>query len=74
MPLVIGKDDLMRIREKYPIGCRVELVKMDDLQAPPKGTQGTVSWVDDIGTVFVDWDNGGSLGAINGEDIIRRIS
>ena len=32
-----------RLREQYPVGCRVELLKMDDRQAPPIGTLGTVS-------------------------------
>ena len=30
------------IRKRYPIGSRVELVFMDDIQAPPVGTKGTV--------------------------------
>lgn len=30
------------IRKRYPIGTRVELVFMDDIQAPPVGTKGTV--------------------------------
>lgn len=30
------------LREKYPAGCRVKLTKMDDVQAPPIGTFGTV--------------------------------
>ena len=49
------------------------LVKMDDIQAPPVGTQGTVRFVDDIGTVHVSWDNGSSLGAAMGADIIKRV-
>jgi len=30
------------LRREYPAETRVELVKMDDLQAPPAGTLGTV--------------------------------
>lgn len=30
------------IRSQYPAGTRVELVQMDDAQAPPAGTLGTV--------------------------------
>ena len=60
-------------KEKYKRGDRVELVKMDDIQAPPVGTQGTVRFVDDIGTVHVSWDNGSSLGAAMGADIIKRV-
>jgi hypothetical protein len=56
-------------------GARVELVSMNDSyrQMPP-GLQGTVDFVDDTGTVFVDWDNGSSLGAVYGEDEIRLLS
>lgn len=49
------------LRKMYPKGTRVELHYMDDLQAPPSGTKGTVTWVDDIGQIHVNWDNGSSL-------------
>ena len=29
-----NKETVERIRRDYPAGCRVELVKMDDVQAP----------------------------------------
>ena len=41
---------------------------MDDIQAPPTGTLGTVRYVDDIGTIHIKWDNGSSLGLVIGED------
>lgn len=55
-------------RELYPAGTRVELVEMDDPQAPPKGTKGTIWTVDDIGTIHVKWDNGSCLSLILGVD------
>jgi len=61
------------VRQKYPVGCRVELVRMDDMQAPPASTQGTVIGVDDIGSVMVRWDNGSSLSVVYGEDICRKL-
>ena len=61
------------LRKRYPAGCRVELVKMDDPQAPPIGTKGTVIGVDDIGSVMVLWDSGSSLSVAYGEDICRKI-
>lgn len=39
------------LRAAYPKGSRVVLVQMDDIQAPPLGTKGTVQGVDDIGTI-----------------------
>lgn len=61
------------LRECYPAGTRVELMKMDDVQAPPLGTKGTVVAVDDIGTIHVKWDNGSSLGIVLGEDLCRKV-
>lgn len=61
------------IKNKYKAGDRVELVEMEDKQAPPAGTQGTVKFVDDIGTVFVSWDNGSGLGAVMGVDVIKKV-
>lgn len=64
---------LVKLRKKYTIGTKVELVKMDDIQAPPVGTRGVVEYVDDIGTIYVEWENGSRLGVIYGEDICRII-
>ena len=61
------------IQGRYPKGRRVELTQMDDVQAPPIGTKGTVEWVDDNGTIFVRWDNGSGLGVAYGHDHCSRI-
>lgn len=61
------------LRRQYPVGTRVELVKMEDPQAPPIGTKGTVLGVDDIGSIMVAWDSGGSLNVVYGEDICRNV-
>lgn len=64
---------LKRIREKYPVGCTVEIIEMcDPYRDMPAGLRGTVTHVDDTGTVFADWENGSTLGAVFGEDRIRR--
>lgn len=62
-----------RIRKEYPVGTRVELVKMDDAQAPPMGTKGTVWGVDDTASIMVHWDNGCGLSVIYGEDVCRKL-
>ena len=62
------------LRKRYPVGCRVELLRMDDPQAPPVGTKGTVRGVDDIGSVMVAWDNGCSLSVAYGEDACNVVS
>ena len=68
-----SREAIERIRAQYPVGGRVELVKMDDIQAPPIGTKGTVTGVDDIGSIMVSWDNGSSLHVVYGEDFCRKI-
>lgn len=69
-----SKETVERIRKQYPSGTRVELVSMNDPYSKLKsGDQGTVNFVDDIGTVFINWDCGSTLGAAYGEDVIRRI-
>lgn len=68
-----SKEIIEQLRKEYPVGCRVELVRMDDVQAPPIGTLGTVKGVDDIGSILVAWDTGSGLSVAYGEDICRRI-
>ena len=68
-----SRETVRRIREQYPAGKRVELVRMDDAQAPPAGTKGTVLGVDDIGSLLMRWDNGSGLHVVWGEDIVRKV-
>ena len=68
-----NKAVIERLREEYPAGTRVELVSMDDPQAPPVGTKGTIYAVDDTGSLCVRWDNGSGLNVIYGEDIVKKI-
>ena len=71
---VISREALQALRECFPKGTRVELVQMDDPQAPPIGTKGTVIGVDDIGSIMVSWDNGSGLNVAYGEDICRKVA
>ena len=69
-----SRETVERLRQQYPKGTRVELISMDDPHMKLKlGERGTVSVVDDIGTVFVNWDCGSNLGVVYGEDHIRKI-
>ena len=61
------------LKDWYPAGTRVKLVEMNDIQAPPIGTLGTVMYVDDIGTIHIKWDNGSTLGAAYPEDRVSKI-
>ena len=71
---MISDSALKSLRTTYPPGTRVKLIKMDDTQAPPKGTLGTVRGVDDAGSIMVSWDNGSGLSAVYGEDIIEKVT
>lgn len=71
--MFVKKEIVERLRKQYPAGTRVELVRMNDEQAPPIGTCGTVTGVDDMGSIMVSWDNGGSLSVVYGEDLCRKI-
>lgn len=61
---MISKEQVRKAKETYSIGMRVRLLKMEDTQAPPIGTEGTVQGVDDAGAVMVAWDTGSSLNVL----------
>lgn len=61
------------LRKAYPAGTRLVLDAMDDPQAPPIGTAGTVLGVDDAGHILVRWDCGSGLNLIPGVDSFHRV-
>lgn len=68
-----SREIVNHLRECFPKGCRVQLDAMDDPQAPPIGTMGTVIGVDAIGSIMVRWDTGSGLSVAYGEDRCHRI-
>ena len=63
------------IKERYKKGMVVELLRMNDPYRPvPSGTKGIIDFVDDSGTIFVNWENGSTLGLVIGEDQFKIIS
>lgn len=68
-----NRETVDRVRREYPVGTRVELLQMDDVQAPPLGTLGTVEGVDDTASLLMKWDNGSHLNVIYGEDVVCKI-
>lgn len=69
-----AKQLIEQIRRQYPRGTRVELIRMNDPYTSLKpGDKGTVTWVDDIGTILVNWDCGSTLGVALNEDSCRLI-
>ncbi len=68
-----NEETVDRVRKQFPEGTRVELVQMDDFQAPPIGTKGTVEGVDDTASLLVAWDNGSHLNVIYGVDRVKKL-
>ena len=71
-----SRDIVERVKKEYPEGTRVELIHMDDPYRSEMitGLKGTVTGVDDTGTIHVHWDNGAYLGVVYGEDSCRKIT
>lgn len=63
-----------RVKAAYQKGTRVELIEMNDPQAPPIGTRGTVVAVDDTASLIMNWDNGSGLNVVYGEDRVRVVA
>ena len=66
-----SREQIAALRERYPRGTKVELLAMDDPQAPPMGTMGEVMGIDDAGQLLVRWETGSSLSLIPGVDFFR---
>lgn len=62
-------------KKLYPPDTRIELISTKDPYAPvPAGTRGAVKFVDSMGTIFPQWDNGRTLGVVTGEDTFRKLT
>ena len=61
------ENKIKKLKDVYRKGMNVKLIKMNDAQAVPPGTEGTIVDVDDIGTIHVKWDTGSSLGLVEGD-------
>jgi hypothetical protein len=50
-------------------GRRIRCINMvDDPNPIEQGTEGTIVYVDDAGTIHIKWDNGRTLGMVHGVD------
>ena len=68
-----SREQIAALRQKYPKGTMVQLLSMEDAQAPPPGTLGEVQGVDDAGQILVHWRTGSSLNLIPDVDAFRIV-
>lgn len=67
--------EAVEIKRNYPTGTRIELEEMIDIYSPVKsGTRGTVRFVDSMGQIHMQWDNGRTLALIPGTDSFRKLT
>ena len=70
----IHPEMLKQLKEYYTTGTRVMLIRMSDPYTNLRqGDRGTVSFVDDIGSIHVNWDSGGNLAVLFSEDQCMKI-
>ena len=68
-----SREQIAALRQKYPKGTMVQLLSMEDVQAPPPRTLGEVQGVDDAGQILVHWQTGSSLNLLPGIDSFRIV-
>ena len=61
------KNDKRKMETLY-LGKTIVLHSMKDPYAPPGGTKGVCTHVDDMGQIHMKWDTGSSLPLIHGLD------
>lgn len=62
------------IRQIYPAGTRIILLSMEDPQAVPVGTRGTVKNIDDMAHIDMEWNNGRTLSLVPLVDSFRKLT
>ena len=70
----LTRREIAELRLNYPPGTRIMLEYMEDNWAVPRGTRGSVTQVDDAGTIHMKWDNGRSLGIVPQADQFRKLT
>ena len=68
-----SRERIAVLRRMYPKGTMVELISMEDAQAPLPGTLGEVQGVDDAGQILIHWRTGSSLNLIPDVDAFRIV-
>ena len=70
----MNETQIKQLKEQYPPGTRIMLDSMGDDPRPiESGTMGTVTAVDDMGTLHCNFDNGRMLGICPEADRFHKI-
>lgn len=71
---MLNREEVKKLKEIYPKGTQIRLLRMNGEEQMPYGLQGTVRLVDDIGQIHISWENGSSLPVNTEEDEFEIIS
>ncbi len=71
---MLNREEVKKLKEIYPKGTQIRLLRMSGEEQMPYGLQGTVRLVDDIGQIHISWENGSSLPVNTEEDEFEIIS
>lgn len=71
---IYSREQVERLRERYPQGAKVCLDCMEGEERMPSGLAGTVAFVDDAGQIHVKWENGSGLALVPGVDQFHKLS
>lgn len=66
-------ETVQAVREAYPPGTQVRLIRMEGEADMPRGLAGTVDHVDDAAGVHVRWENGSSLALLPDTDFFQTV-
>lgn len=66
---------IQQLRERYPAGTRIELISLYD---PCRvnlnyGDQGTITGIDGMANISVDWDKGCTCNLVYDDDVFQII-
>ena len=53
---MLRREQIERLKERYPAGTVVRLGQMEGEHQMPSGMEGKVTGVDDIGQIHVEWE------------------
>ena len=72
--MAFGREQIAELKKQYPKDTRIFLRYMNGEPSMPEGLRGSIKYIDDIGQIHVNWDNGSRLALAAGEDGFRKLT